>query len=525
MGTIQTVLIIIAIGAVVGSIPVYGFTLESLGVLLTGMVFGAYGYKIDPVFMDFGLALFIYGVALQIGPGFVDGFRKNGITLGILALAAAGVGLLVTFLLSLGMDVQPVAARGIFAGTFNNAIALAAAGRMTDSSIFAAFGTVYPVAFVLTMVFVVMIPRMLRVNIQKEAQAYIDEQDRLHPPPETRVFLVKNPGIIGKSLAELNLPGLAGTIVCRIIRNKAELPPSKDFVFAEDDLVEVVGDARSLDAMEVVIGQAYHERLPRVRRADLVERRFLITNKPIVGKSIGQLGIQAKYHATITRIRRGGVDIPVRVNTVLAYGDRISLVAPAAYTAELTALFGNDLQAFGRQDLYPVLLGMALGALVGMVSIGGFRLGLSGGVLLVGIVAGRMGRIGPVVFTITAQANHVLKRLGLILFMAALGTTSGDGLLENLASSGGTYVLVAAAAILAALTTVMLIARFILRRNVVEVMAICAGSVACTPAMEMANAKVGRDDAMVLYASIYPMGLMMPVFFMQLLLTLQKSIL
>ena len=524
MESIQSILIVIAIGAVVGSIPIYGFTLESLGVLLTGMVFGAYGYKIDTVFMDFGLALFIYGVALQIGPGFVDGFRKNGITLGMLAVTASGVGLLMVFFFSQLVDVSPTALRGIFAGTYNNAIALASAGHHEKNVIFAAFGTVYPVAFVFTMLFILLIPSMLRVNLRQETQAYFEEQDRLHPPPETRVFLVKNPGIVGKTLAELNLPGLVGTIVCRIIRDKTELPPSKDFVFAEGDLVEVVGDANSLDSMEVIFGQTYHDRLPKVRRTDLVERRFLITNKQIVGKSIGQLGIQAKYHATITRIRRGGVDIPVRVGTVLVYGDRISLVTPSAYTVELTALFGNDLQAFGRQDLYPVLLGMALGALVGMISIGKFRLGLSGGVLLVGILAGRIGKIGPVVFTITAQANYVLKRLGLILFMATLGTTSGEGILYNLKSSGAIYILVSIAIILTTLITVMLLARFVLRRNIVEVMAICAGSVACTPAMEMATAKVGRDDAMVLYASMYPMGLMMPVLFMQILITLQHGL-
>ena len=206
--------------------------------------------------------------------------------------------------------------------------------------------------------------------------------------------------------------------------------------------------------------------------------------------------------------------------TVLLAGGYLLTVGLLARVVERIGGPGNlQFQAFA------VLLGMALGALVGMVSIGGFRLGLSGGVLLVGIFAGRMGKIGPVVFTITAQANHVLKRLGLILFMAALGTTSGDGILDSLTSSGGMYVLVSAAAILAVLLAVMLLARFVMRRNAVEVMAICAGSVACTPAMEMATAKVGRDDAMVLYASIYPMGLMMPVFFMQILITFQRGLL
>ncbi len=515
MDSIHILLLVLSIGAVVGSIPVRGFTLESLGVLITGMIFGAYGYKIDAIFMEFGIALFIYGVALQIGPGFIDGFKKNGVRLGFVAFAVSGTGVLVTFLLSWAFALPPLVSQGIFAGTFNNAIALASTGVTDNPSLFMAFGTVYPVTFMLTMIFIVTIPKLLRVDLKKEAQAYFDEQDRLHPPPETRCYTVKNPGCFGKTLADLNLPGLVGVVISRIIRANAEMAPTADFQLLEDDLVEAVGDTRSLDQLQVVLGQIFTGRMPRGRKGKLVERRFVVTNKTIVGRKLSDLALQSRFRATVTRIRRGGVDIPVRRHTALVYGDRISLVTPHGSTEELTRLLGNNLQAFGKQEMYPVLLGMALGSMLGMISLGGFRLGLSGGVLLVGIFAGRVGKIGPVVFTITAQANHVLKRLGLILFMAALGTSSGDGLLPNLAASGGVYVLVAAVGILVSLTAALIIARWVLRRNLVEVMAICAGSVACTPALELANARAGRDDGAVIYAAIYPMGLMAPVFLMQ----------
>jgi len=521
MESIHILLIVLSIGAVVGSIPVHGYTLESLGVLITGMIFGAYGYKIDSIFMEFGIALFIYGVALQIGPGFIDGFKKNGIRLGLVAFAASATGAMVTFLLSWAFHLQPLVTQGIFAGTFNNAIALASTGVTDNPNLFLAFGTVYPVAFMLTMVFVVSVPRLLRADLKKEAQAYFAEQDRLHPPPETRCFLVKNPGCYGKTLADLNLPGLVGVVVSRVVRKSAELAPAADLRLDEDDLLEAVGDSRSLDQLQLVLGQVFSGKMPRNRKGKLVERRFLITNKDVVGRTLSDLALQTRFRATVTRIRRGGVDIPVRRQTQLVYGDRISLVTPHASTAELTRLFGNNLQAFGKQEMYPVLLGMALGSLLGMVSLGGFKLGLSGGVLLVGIAAGRVGKIGPVVFTITAQSNHVLKRLGLILFMAALGTSSGDGLVPNLKASGGMYLLISVAAILLSLGTALVLARVVFRRNLVEVMAICAGSVACTPALELANARAGRDDGAVLYAAIYPMGLMAPVFLMQGLIRLQ----
>ncbi len=521
MESIHILLIVLSIGAVVGSIPVHGYTLESLGVLITGMIFGAYGYKIDAIFMEFGIALFIYGVALQIGPGFIDGFKKNGIRLGLVAFASASVGALTTALLSRAFDLAPLVGQGIYAGTFNNAIALASTGVTDNPNLFMAFGTVYPVTFMLTMVFVVSVPRLLRADLKQEAKTYFEEQDRLHPPPETRCFLVKNPGCFGRPLSDLNLPGLVGVVVSRVVRGKNELAPVAGLALEEDDLVEAVGDSRSLDQLQVVLGQTFTGGMPRFRKGKLVERRFLVTSRDVVGRTLSDLALQARFRATVTRIRRGGVDIPVRRQTQLVYGDRISLVTPHASSSELTRLFGNDLQAFGKQEMYPVLLGMALGSLVGMIPFGSFRLGLSGGVLLVGIVAGRLGKIGPVVFTITAQSNHVLKRLGLILFMAALGTSSGDGLLPNLKASGGMYLLVASAGILLALTTTLVIARWLFRRNLVEVMAICAGSVACTPALELANARAGRDDGAILYAAIYPMGLMAPVFLMQGLIRLQ----
>jgi len=515
MDSVHILLIVISIGAVVGSIPVHGFTLESLGVLITGMIFGAYGYKIDSIFMEFGIALFIYGVALQIGPGFIDGFKKNGIRLGLVAFAVSGTGALVTFLMSWALSFTPLVSQGIFAGTMNNAIALASTGVTDNPNLFLAFGTVYPAAFILTMIFIVSIPRLLRVNLKEEAQAYFEAQDRLHPPPETRCYQVKNPGCFGKTLADLNLPGLVGVVISRVVRANQELAPSAGFQLQEDDRVEAVGDLRSLDQLEVVLGQVFTGKMPRGRKGKLVERRFLVTNKAIVGRKLADLALQSRFRATVTRIRRGGVDIPVRRHTALVYGDRISLVTPRDSTVDLTRLLGNNLQAFGKQEMYPVLLGMAIGSLIGMISLGGFKLGLSGGVLLVGIIAGRFGKVGPVVFTITAQANHVLKRLGLILFMAALGTSSGDGLVPNLVATGGTYVLVSSLAILASLFTALAVSRWVLKRNIVEVMAICAGSVACTPALELANARAGRDDGAILYAAIYPMGLMAPVFLMQ----------
>lgn len=66
-----------------------------------------------------------------------------------------------------------------------------------------------------------------------------------------------------------------------------------------------------------------------------------------------------------------------------------------------------------------------------------FKLGYAGGPLVVGLILGRVGRTGPLFWTLPFSANLTLRQLGLVLFLAGVGTRSGDAFASKLLAGQG----------------------------------------------------------------------------------------
>ena len=83
----------------------------------------------------------------------------------------------------------------------------------------------------------------------------------------------------------------------------------------------------------------------------------------------------------------------------LELGDQIRIVASRPRMADVAQFFGDSLRALGEVDALTFSLGMALGLLLGSISIafpGGnhFALGVAGGPLVAGLVLGALRRTG-----------------------------------------------------------------------------------------------------------------------------------
>ncbi|MBO0222960.1 transporter, partial [Vibrio parahaemolyticus] len=81
--------------------------------------------------------------------------------------------------------------------------------------------------------------------------------------------------------------------------------------------------------------------------------------------------------------------------------------------------------------------GIALGLLLGNVTFdlpGGveFKLGIAGGPLVMGLVLGALNRTGPILWQLPYSANLTVRQLGVILFLAGIGTRSGWTFAETL---------------------------------------------------------------------------------------------
>ncbi len=522
MTSFTITLTILALGALAGSIPIKGFYLESLGLLLVGMLFGSRGYTLSPVLMDLGIAFFIYGVALQIGPGFVKSFKSDGVGFSLIALGVALTGTVTTLFFGSLFGLSKGFIAGTYAGTFNNALALIPGLHRHGSQVAQSFGLVYPVAFTTVMLFTTLLPRIMGIKITDEIEAFKEEQLRKYPPVRTASYTVANPALQGKSFDELNLNSLVGVTPVRVLRDDHLFPATPETRLQLGDLVEVAGLSENLEQSKTLLGAHHEEEIPtHTKRRFMADRRVLITSKRVVGKPLNRLCLKERFGATITRIRRGGFSIPITSRSVLQYGDKVTVVCKKSTLEELTDYLGNDIHSFGKQEFYPIFLGMTIGALLGSIPLGGgLTMGIPGGILIVGILAGRLGRVGPVVFTVSPQSNHDLKRMGLVLFMAALGTASGYGLRDGLDRDGLYAVLTAVFTLTISLSVAAFAVRKLLGRNFIDVAAVTTGSVACTPALELSNARTGQESSAITYAAIYPMGLLAPLLGVHLLLWL-----
>jgi hypothetical protein len=71
--------LVLAIGFMLGKIRIAGINAGStIGVLIAGLVFGHFGFKVDPMTGSIGFALFIFSVGLQAGPSFFSVLMRDG---------------------------------------------------------------------------------------------------------------------------------------------------------------------------------------------------------------------------------------------------------------------------------------------------------------------------------------------------------------------------------------------------------------------------------------------------------------
>ncbi len=180
-------------------------------------------------------------------------------------------------------------------------------------------------------------------------------------------------------------------------------------------------------------------------RSRLDFRRIILSESKHAGRTIESLGLRARFGANIVRVRRGDVEFVGSPSFVLQLGDRLRVVGPTDTMPEVTTFLGDSER--GLADLNPAAfgIGITIGLLLGSIQIplpGGahFSLGFAAGALIIGLVMGRVGRLGPFVLALPHTAATVLAELGLLIFLAYAGANAGS-LIVPAFVSGEVFVL------------------------------------------------------------------------------------
>lgn len=513
---------VIALGCWLGKLKVKGVSLGVTFVLFVGIIMGHFGYIVNPEVLkfirEFGLILFIFAIGLQVGPAFFSSFKEGGVRLNMLAVLGIVLNVGIVVVLYYCTDIKIDALVGIMSGAVTNTPGLAAAqqaaGNPESVNVMAmGYAAAYPLGVlgIITAMFV--IKGIFKINTNDEIKALEDEQARNTQAPMMVTFDVTNHLIDGKTLLELHEIIQTDFVVSRILTTEGEviIPKSSTVIHIGDKLFTVFS-AQEEDRFKGVIGHEVEMDWTSTQR-EVVSRRIVITKSEYDGTTLGSLRLHAAYKLNATRVNRAGVDLLASPGLRLQMGDRITVVGDLEDINRLASKLGNSMKRLNQPNLITIFVGIMFGIILGSLNLGyGMKLGLAGGPLVVAILFSRFGYKFKLVTYTSSSASLLMRELGICLFLASVGISSGAGFAQTVFNStGAMWVLWGFIITFVPLIITGCIARGVYKVNFLSIMGMFGGGYTDPPALAYAAGATGSDQPAVAYSTVYPLTMFLRV--------------
>jgi putative transport protein len=466
--------------------------------------------------------IFVFTIGLQLGPGFFASLRGTGVYLNVLAAAIVVLGALLAAALGTVLGFDPASTLGVFSGATTNTPSLGAAqhtlsglpGFTEERAALPAlaYAVTYPVAIATMIATMLLLRRVFGLEPRGDVQR-LEEQRRSVEPPERRTIVVDNAGAEGVPVEALSGVAGAGVVISRVKRaSEAHSRVAADgLVLRRGDLVLAVGTASDLDRWERFLGRASAEDLVRAP-GPVTNRRILVTRRDVLGNTVGELGLSHLHGTVVTRITRADLEMTAVPDLRLQFGDVVHVVGEEEGIRKSAEILGNSLGAMNETHFVPVFAGIVLGIALGTLPIPipglpqPLRLGLAGGSLIVAILVGRLGRIGPLVLYAPRSANVAFREFGIALFFACVGLLAGPRFFQVVLSAQGLLWLAAGVCVTAVpLLAVGAVAIAVRKLDFATVSGLLAGSMTDPPALAFATSVCASDAPMTSYAAVYPL--------------------
>jgi putative transport protein len=525
--------LVAAIGYPIGQVRVRGSSLGVAAVLFVGLGAGALDPRLalpEIVYM-LGLAIFVYTVGLANGRAFVatlrrDGVRQGAMVVGVLLFATA-----LTAALARLLHLDAAIASGLFAGSLTNTPALAAAIETLKQIGFAgelsspvvAYSIAYPMGVVGVILAVLLGLRVFRADLAGEGARLAERGAANEPLANATVHVTHD---VGALTVEELVRGLRWRVIFgRLQRDGLMALVTHETRLRAGDLVTVVGTASELARVAARLGDTACAEID-LDRSEFDLRRVFVSNAEVAARPLRELELERRFGAVVTRVRRGDVELLPSDDMKLEMGDRVRILAPARRLAEVAAFFGDSYRAASEVDVLTFGLGLALGLLLGALPLplpGGahISLGFAGGPLIVALVLGTLERTGPLLWNLPWGANTTLRQIGLVLFLAGIGTRAGPGFLQTFASGGGAALFAAGALITFATAFASLWAAHRLLGIPLSLAIGMVAGIHTQPAVLGFAVQQTRNEIPHLgYAAVYPVATIAKILLVQLLLAM-----
>ncbi|MDO4683891.1 MAG: YidE/YbjL family protein [Lautropia sp.] len=493
----------IALGHVAGSISVRGFALGSGAVLFVGLAMGAFVPKaaMPPIVGSLGLLMFLYGVGLAYGAQFFNGLSSP---VGLKANAASAVGVLLSAALMMGMvwlfpdRLSLPEMLGVFAGAGTSTSSLQAAMSLTGDTLPA---TGYSVAYP----FGVAIPILIIGMYNAWFKPKYAPQERI----SLRMYAVRieNPYVVGKTLAEIDSWLPSGVGAAAAYRDGVAHSADIHGPLALGDVVLITGvDVGNMTEAEKMLGVRVGDAFRR-SHGDLDYLRLFVSNPKLAGKTIRQVKQMLAFEAAILHVRRVDEDISVDADSHLEIGDQIGILAHIDNIPELRRVFGDSVRGGGEISFVAIGLGVSIGLMVGAIplsipGVGRFTLGFAG-LLLVALYLGKVRKTGKLFWTMPVPANIALRNVGLSLFLAQVGLSSGETFVQTVTHSG-LYLMMGILLVSVLTLCVLILSVYVFRIPFDLAAGVVSGATGNPAIIAFTTRTLGTDRSDVGYAMIFP---------------------
>ena len=517
---------VIALGVFLGKIKVGSVSLGVTFVLFVGIIMGHLGYIVNPEVLkfirEFGLILFIFAIGIQVGPGFFSSFKKGGVRLNMLAVAAIALNVIIVLVIYFIEDGHTTMAAlvGVMSGAVTNTPGLAAAQQAVGDNVEAintmsmGYAAAYPLGVCGIIGAMFLIKAIFRIRIDNEIKAIEEENEKLHTKPNFVSIEVTNHLINGKSLRELHDIVQCDFVISRLMDQSGNIiiPTSQTQVRVGDKLYVVISTTDT-PRFESVVGPEVEVDWEEVTPSRVVSRRILITKSQYNGVALGSLRLHAGYQLNATRVNRAGVDLLASPDLRLQMGDRITVVGDLNDIDRLANRLGNSMKRLNEPNMITIFVGILFGIIVGSINLGwGMKLGLAGGPLVVAILLSRFGYKFKLVTYTSSSASLLMRELGICLFLASVGISSGKDFAATVFNQTGMWWVIWGFIItFLPIAITGCIARGVYKINYLTIMGLFSGGYTDPPALAYANSATGNDAPAVAYSTVYPLTMFLRV--------------
>lgn len=539
----QTVLVfglVVSTGIWLGRLKIGGISLGVTWVLFAGMFLSYLGILVDEktehFLKEFGLILFVYSIGLQVGPGFFASLKKNALNNNLLAASIVSIGVLITIVLFYISHNHISVMAGIMSGAVTNTPGLAAAQAAvsdlnitgTDKSLITlAYAVTYPLGVFGIIGSLLLLKKIFGVNIEKQQELHRKLNVIRSNKPVSYHFNLENKMLIGQPLGKLFEMLKERIIISRMLHKGEIITPTPDTILAENDVLLIVATKKEIEQLKLIIGSFSNINLKTATDSKLIARTIVVTKKSVTHKRLGDLHELHQQNFTLTRLNRAGIEMVPHGDVFFQLGDILKVVGTEEGVRVVSEALGNSIKKLEAPDLAPIFFGIVLGVILGSVPIYfpgmpvPVKIGMAGGPLVIALLLSRFGNVFYLNNYTTNSANLMIRELGISLFLASVGLSSGKNLSVAFADGKGfIWIAMGIAITIIPLIAVGLIAKKFFKKTYFEICGLLAGASTDPPALAFATKLAGNDIPSVTYATVYPLTMILRIVAAQLLILL-----